>query len=251
MAKEEKEIVMLEAKIASAIKSIGAGTHTPQQTGIGKMLISLKGLDEASYEKQLKEYKPVSEKYFNTINNTEEAKAKKAKLIEAEFLKVNARLESGGGGSMSDDDVTRPTSSRAVKQVPVKKEVKVKAPKAPKQVKEKGDRDRSGFNFKGESYGKGPLVLAIIRDHVQANPKITYELLKKAFPDDLLKGYGIFQSYDKAMEISKVRRRFFLNDNQLVRLNGPIKQIAICNQFSTDNIVPFLNHAKKLGYKIE
>ena len=35
----EKEIVSLEAKIASAIKSIGAGSQTPQQSGIGKMRI--------------------------------------------------------------------------------------------------------------------------------------------------------------------------------------------------------------------
>lgn len=250
---EAKEIAILEIKIDKAIELISAGKQTPKQTEAGKNLMALKALDEDAYNKKLILYKPVANAYFDAINNTEEAKAKKLKAIEAELNKTISRLESGGGG-MSDDDVTRPSSARASKPSKPIVAPKVKAPKIPKEPKaqkEKGDRDRTGYSFMGESYGKGPLVLAIIREHVKVNSKITYEALKNIFSDDLLKGYGIFQSYDKAMEISKVRKRFFLNDSQLVRLNGPVKNIAICNQFSSDNILPFLNAARKLGYKID
>jgi len=249
-----KEIATLEIKIDKAIELISSGKQTPKQTEAGKLLIALKALDEDAYNKKLTLYKPVSNAYFEVYNNTEEAKAKREKAIEIELNKTLSRLESGGGGSMSDEDVQRPTSARASKPSKPVVAPKVKAPKVPKEPKaqkEKGDRDRTGYNFMGESYGKGPLVLAIIREHVRVNSKITYEALKKVFPDDLLKGYGIFQSYDKAMEISKVHKRFFLKDAQLVRLNGPIKSIAICNQFSSDNILPFLNAARKLGYKID
>lgn len=263
MANEKKQIDLLEARIDKAIKEISKGEKTPKETEIGKLLNELKALDEASYAKKTEMYRPVSKEYFEKYRQTDEYKKspeykksleleKKKKLEAKKALEFAESLRStgGGGGYLSDEEVSSgPRAAKPVKDPKIKKGPVVKLPKASKSHKEKGDRDRTGYTFEGESYGKGPLVLAILRKHVLSNPKTTYDSLKKTFPDDLLKGYGIFQSYERAMEISKVRKRFFLNDNQLIRLRD--KNIAICNQFSSDNILPFLAHARKLGFKID
>lgn len=258
MAKNDKDIRSLETRINNAIKEISKGEKTPKETEIGKLLNLLKSMDEPSYIKLAEKYRPVSAEYFEKYRQTDEYKQspeykkqleleKKKKLEREKVMEANFLIGSGGGGDLSDAEITRGPSAKA-KELKVK-QPKVKLPKAQKPKKEKGDRDRTGYTFNGESYGKGPLVLAVIRKYVLDNPKTNYDSLKKAFPDDLLKGYGIFQTYEKAMDISKVRKRFFLNDNQLVRLRD--KNIAICNQFSTDNILPFLAHAKKMGFKID
>lgn len=257
----EKDIKSLEQRIDKAIKEIQNGEKTPKETEIGKLLNLLKSMDEASYTKHAEKYRPISNEYFEKYRQSDEYKNSPdyKKLLEIEKKKKEERrkalefaetLKGGGGGSfVGDDDDGPPRAKKGAK--PAKKEPKVKLPKTPKAQKEKGDRDRTGYKFCGEEYGKGPLVLAVIRKYVNDNPKSNYEMLKKTFPDELLKGYGIFQSYEKAMEISKVRKRFFLNDSQLVRITGTVKNIAICNQFSSDNILPFLNHARKLGFKID
>jgi len=244
----------LETRIEKAIENIRGGIQTPKDSEIGKLLNLLKGMDIPSYERLFEEYRPVSKEYFDKYYASPEyqkikaAEEKKRKEIAKAALEAATALNSSGSG-FNDEDITSGPKNFKAKELKEKKAPKVKLPKAQKPVKEKGDRDRNGYTFNGEQYGKGPLVLAILREHVRANPKSTFDLLKKAFPDELLKGYGVFQSYEKAMDISKVRKRFFLNDNQLVRLND--KNIAICNQWSSDNILPFLSHARKLGYKID
>lgn len=256
----EKEIRSLEARIKAAIKEIEKGEKTPKETEIGKLLNNLKVYDEASYTALAAEYRPVSQDYFDKYRQSDEYKSspeykkflaeeKKRKLEREKVNEANFLIGGsggGGGGDFSDAELTRgPSKAKELKV----KQPKVKLPKAPKPTKEKGDRDRTKYKFNGELYGKGPLVLAVIRKYVGDNPKTNYDILKKAFPDELLKGYGVFQSYEKAMDVSKVKKRFFLNDDQLVRLRD--KNIAICSQFGRDNFPPFLTHSKKMGFKIE
>ncbi len=244
----EDQINSLENKIAAAIIVIKEGKQTPKETGIANLLLELKKIDEPAYLAKLEEYKPISKAYFDSINSTDEAKAKKAKRIEEEFIKINSRL-SAGSGNLSDADVLSPSKNSGRPEKPFQpKQQKIRTPKSNTPVRDKGDRDRKGFTFEKESYGKGPLVLAVLKKHVSDNPQSTIESLKKTFPDTLLKGYGIFQTFEKAMEISKDRKRFFLKDTQLIRIKSG--NIAVCNQFSSDNILPFLDQAKKLGYEI-
>lgn len=110
-------------------------------------------------------------------------------------------------------------------------------------------RDNSKFKFNGQEYGKGPLVRAVIAQHVADNPKITNKALKEVFPDELLKRFGIFQDEDTARSLSGARDRYFLKPEHLIKLKD--KTIAVCNQFTSDNIRPFLQAAKKAGYKIK
>lgn len=276
MATNEKDIKSLESRIKKAMSEIQSGEKSPKESEIGKLLTHLKGLDEAAYTNMLESYKPVSNAYYGLLDNAELPKSiliqpsdaykktpeyKKSKIYllsdeyrrSAEYKKQrerdeNAALSGGGGGDFSDSDVTR--GPRAAKELKAKKEPKVKVPKAQKPQKEKGDRDRTDYTFEGEAYRKGPLVRAIIHKHASKNPKMTFDLMKRDFPDRLLKGYGVFQSYEKAMEVSKGgNKRYFLNDNHLIKLKDG--NIAVCNQISAANFEPILAQARSLGYKID
>lgn len=115
-------------------------------------------------------------------------------------------------------------------------------------AKSKG-RNNEKYTFEGKTLGKGRLVLAVIAAHVKANPKVTYAKLLESFPHSLLKRFGIFREVEEARAMSS-RPRFFFNEADLIRLADK-KTIAICSQFTSENLVPFLAQAKKLGYKIK
>jgi hypothetical protein len=250
MAKtESKEIGVLEARITSAMKSISTGEKHPPETGIGKMFSELRVLDEASHKNMLQLYMPIS-KAYGERPDVIAAKAK-AKKLEDEQRKLHLdSIHIASTGGISDDDIGRPTRTAKEAKSKVKKEPKVRVPKVKGPAKEKGNRDRTAYMFNGEEYGKGGLVRAVVREYVKANPKISFDMLKKVFPDTLMKSYGVFQTYEKATEASKVRRRYFLKDDQLIKLSGPVKLIAVCDQWSAATIPAFLSCAKLLGYKI-
>lgn len=110
-------------------------------------------------------------------------------------------------------------------------------------------RDNSKYKFQGEDYGKGPLVRAVISQYVADNPGMTYKKLKEAFPDDLLKRFGIFQDIDTATGIDPTGKRYFFKEENIIKLKD--KKVVVCNQFTLANIQPFLAKAKELGYKIK
>src|SRR5690606_39064646 len=110
-------------------------------------------------------------------------------------------------------------------------------------------RDSSKYKFEGEEYGKGPLVKAVVARYVADNPKTTYKQLKEIFPDELLKRFGIFQDEKTAKEIAPKGKRYFEKPEQMIKLKD--RSIIVCNQFTLDNIQPFLKVAKTLGYKIK
>lgn len=245
---------VLMSTITNTIEEIRNGVKTPKNSGIGKLFNVLKTLDETEYKKLISIYKPISEsfhkKYPNRIN--------KERLIQKEMNKILENLD-----DINDDEVTpdfpadkedrdkKQSSGKSAKtnHFHKKSSDKVRGILRPKVSRPKGDRDRSAFKFNGNEYGKGPLVLAVLNQHVSDNKGITHDAMKRAFPDTLLRSYGIFKALKDALEISKVRKRYFLKDEQLITLSDC--KIAVCNQFTSDNIVAFLDCARKLGYAIE
>lgn len=241
----------LKQRIVSTVEKVSRGELTPPKCGIGKLLSAIRRHDTPFYNTYLELYKPLATKYF--VEHPKDLKANSPAKMKEKERAANMKIGGGGGkgrdiSEISDDELFKSLGEDGdaepafMKGKAKKKEKKVRVPKNPG---EKGSRDRSELSFDGETYGKGKFVLAVIRAHVVKNPNITLEQLKKTFPDDLLKGYGIFQTREKAIEISKKSKRFFLKDDQLVRIKGA--SVAICNQFSTENIKPFLAHIRGMG----
>lgn len=93
------------------------------------------------------------------------------------------------------------------------------------------------------------MVREVVRKYVEDNPKVTLMQLKDIFPDELLRRYGIFQTEAQARAISGKRDRYFLKAEHLIKLKK--ETIAVCSQFTFENIQPFLKVAKSIGYKIK
>lgn len=103
----------------------------------------------------------------------------------------------------------------------------------------KKSRDYSKYSFKGETYGKGNLVLAVISDYVKEHPDVTLSKLKDLFPrKELHSGFEIVETVYKA-----VKGRFFLNAEDLIKVGN--KSVAITSQWGKDNIRDFIVHARK------
>ncbi len=110
-------------------------------------------------------------------------------------------------------------------------------------------RDNSKYKFDGQEYGKGPVVRAVVAKHVANHPGITLEQLKAVFPDTLLKRFGIFQTPEQAKIIANKGNRYFTKDEQIIELADA--KVVVCNQFTLENLQPFLKAARELGYVIE
>jgi len=258
----------LSDMISESIVKIRDGQTTPKKSGIGRMLVQLQREDQDKYSILMEEYKPVSFAYFSNNPSTSNKTAilRKDRLIQKEYEatlgSINDDLSDDGPvdddfSSLmlnDDDDEDRPRSKRPAVQIKPKTVDKARIARVialvvPKTVKPKGDRDRSSMIFMGQEYGKGPLVRAVLMEHVRKNPNITHDDMKNAFPDSLLRSYGIFKKFDEAQEISKVRKRYFLKDDHLIQLKDC--KVAVCNQFTSDNIHPFLSVMKKIGYFLD
>lgn len=251
ITQQQTTVDSLKEQIEGAISSIKDKSKSPKEAGVGKLFNQLRDIDENAYKSLMADYKPVSDAYFEKQRELEAQywSSPEGKKARAKMIDDAVRRAGSGGGGISDSELMSGPQNRNAKELKIKKP-KEKVAKLPKEAKEKGNRDRRGYKFKGEEYGKGQLVLAIIRDYVVTNPKATLAQIKTAWPESLLKGYGIVQEHARALEISKNHKRFFLKDDQLIKIGGGVI-IAVCNQFSSENIHPFLDQAKKLGYQIE
>lgn len=232
----------LEDAVSETISRISRGETTPKKSGIGKMFNKLRASNSPDYARLLEDYKPVSAEYHKLHPN------KKTKDIEAEFQKILATLDFGDDDIDGNGELLPAVKKNIIKSVSRKIDNK-NVPHKIKELtkKEKQPRNRQMYKFNGSEYGKGPLVLEIVKTH--AKKCSSMREMKDAFPDELLRSYGIFKPLDAAREASKQRKRYFLKDSHIIQLDEC--QIAVCNQFTSDNIGPFLERARSLGYVIE
>ena len=154
-------------------------------------------------------------------------------------------VEDGSGKEMkfsisAEPEVTEETSTEL--EIPVGDEQE-----APKD--KSGTRNKDQYKLDGELYGKGRIVQAVVRKYVAENPKVTYKQLKEVFPDELLNRFGIFQDENTANSLSGARPRYFMKDEDSIKL-GDKKIVYTSSQFTASNVIGVLAVAKKLGMKI-
>jgi hypothetical protein len=216
----------LKTGISNAILEIQSGQGTPTSTEIGKKFKSLQKASPPDYAILLNEYKPVASEYFK--KNPPNLPSKEY-LVQKEMRAIESQLDMG--------DEKKDTQPRKPKTI-----------YRPRPSKPKGERDRSSYEFDGEQYGKGQLALTIVRKFVQDN-NCDLNTLKAAFPDDLLRSYGIVQEIEEAKRRSGKKARYFMTEQKIIVLaNGT--QVVVSNQYTSENFDPFLKRAKELGYTI-
>lgn len=178
-------------------------------------------------------------------------------LTNLKNAKVISGLKTGRNIGYSVTE-TKQAAKAVVKSTTEKKVKKAKADAtvepvavAPTVEPVKSDKTK-GRNF-GRNFGrlmvngiplhKGKAADAIVREYVKANNP-TYTELKKVFPDSLLKTYGIFTDIVTAKQKAG---RYFTNRSITLK-DG--KKIAVCSQFTADNIQPLLAVATTLKFVI-
>jgi len=112
------------------------------------------------------------------------------------------------------------------------------------------NKDLTKYSFNGALYGKGRLVLAVLKEHVFSNPNITFATLEKDFPSKLQGSLGVFSSDSEAASIvnNTARLRHFVKPDELIKIGD--ETIAVCSQWGAGNINNFIFQANTLGYSI-
>ena len=118
-------------------------------------------------------------------------------------------------------------------------------------------KDYSKYIFEGNEYGKGRLVLAVVKKYVSEHPNISYNELANIFKPELHKaknGRGVIALQNEVSDKDKgiganSHRRYFVND-EIVLKDGSI--VLVTTEWGSGNIDPFLDYARNvLKYKIE
>ena len=106
----------------------------------------------------------------------------------------------------------------------------------------------------GEPLKKRRFVLAVVKKYIESHSKITYDELRRRFPDRLSNSplHGVFRPLDNILDKldsqPDLAKRFFLDDDDLIELSdGTI--ITVYNQWGT-SFSNFLEVAKQL-HKVE
>lgn len=110
-------------------------------------------------------------------------------------------------------------------------------------------KDITRYHFNGKTYGKGRLVLAVIKKYVADNPDVTFAELEAAFPQNLQGSHGVFREKQDAITLAnEKRKRHFINEEECIQLKD--LAIAVCSQWGIGNIGRFTDKAKELSYMI-
>jgi hypothetical protein len=171
------------------------------------------------------------------------------RLLVFKTVKV---LSDNGLVKISD---TKPSTYKIVKgesktaKAPEKKTTSIKKVADDEVALNSGTRDTSKLKFNGELYGKGRLVLAVVKQFMKDNPRTSLTKLKETFPEELQPRYGMIQEVSKAKKLSIDRERFFLKPEDLIKVGD--KKVAVCNQFGKNNLPEVLKHFKTLNYNIK
>jgi hypothetical protein len=112
-------------------------------------------------------------------------------------------------------------------------------------------KDTSRYSFEGQVLGKGRLVLAIVKRHVERHPIITYAEMEQAFPKSCQGSVGVVATAEHANQIYSAtgRKRHFLDPEDLIQVQG--STVAVSSQWGIGNIDRFIKLAQELGYTVQ
>jgi len=112
-------------------------------------------------------------------------------------------------------------------------------------------KDTSKYAFNGVKFGKGRLVLEVIKQYIKSHPKTSYLELEKKFPQSCQGARGVFATAEIANEkySTSGRKRHFLEPQELIELSDCT--IAVSSQWGIKNIGEFIELAKQEGFLID
>lgn len=116
---------------------------------------------------------------------------------------------------------------------------------------EQTGKDYTKFLFENVAYGKGRLVLAVVRTYVAKHPKVSFDDLNEVFPANIQGSLGIISKKEAARTIYEETgyKRHFLKPDDLIHISDCV--VAVCKEWGKGNIYNFIDHARSLGFDIQ
>jgi hypothetical protein len=123
-------------------------------------------------------------------------------------------------------------------------------PKLPEPKFDEG-KDYTRYIFNEHQYGKGRLVLAVVKEYVSSHPHTSFGELLKIFPKNLEGSIGVFNRHEDVQKEyeGKNKNRHFTKSNELIQLSDCV--IAVCTEWKLSNVSNFIKQAESLGYTID
>jgi hypothetical protein len=116
-------------------------------------------------------------------------------------------------------------------------------------------RDFTQYTFDGQKFGKGRLVLALVKRYVQDNPDAAFNDVRAAFPDHL-QADSPTQFSEERRVVARFKdlphaaqRRYFVGDGETIALRDCVAVVS--REWNLGNIQNVLKAAQQLGYKVE
>lgn len=111
-------------------------------------------------------------------------------------------------------------------------------------------KDSQQYLFNGMPYGKGRLVLEVVRKYAADNPSTTADELEIIFDGSIQGSIGVVRKFNELSKFSSdPQNRFFLSQDDIIQT--ATDECAVCNQWSVYNIDKFIDRARELGFTIE
>jgi len=109
-------------------------------------------------------------------------------------------------------------------------------------------KDMSQYQFNGQIYGKGRLVLAVIKTYIKKYPDVALEELQEIFPKRLQGSIGVIDTRENARTRYKDERHF-IKKEEIIKLKTD-EEIVVCTEWGASNIGRFIKKAKEIGFDI-
>jgi hypothetical protein len=163
-------------------------------------------------------------------------------IDEIQLFAITAVCEKKGGRIVTEKVENEIESQTKMKSMQFKNQI----------YNKKWTKDYTKYKFNNEDYGKGKLVLAVIKEFVRDHNKYSYSDLEKIFPKKIQGSIGVFGKYNDIFKQYKDinHKRHFLNENEIIQLHDGEK-IVVSKEWGKENIKKFIDRAIELGYKIE
>jgi len=112
------------------------------------------------------------------------------------------------------------------------------------------EKDKTKYLFNGSKYGKGRLVLAVVKQYVADNPDTSFDQLQSTFPKSIQGPIGVFNLYNhvQAKYSDKQHKRHFVKPEEIIQLTDA--KIVVCTEWGIVNIGKFLEIVNKLDYDV-
>jgi len=107
-------------------------------------------------------------------------------------------------------------------------------------------KDYTKYEFDGNVYTKGRLVLVLVKEYVSKHEGLSKEGLLEVFPQSLQGSIGVISSIEEAEGKYKGQRHFIKDP---IRLSNAT--VAVCNQWDLESIEKFIAVVTNMGYNVK